>query len=311
MVAGKILVIKLGALGDFVQALGPMKTIRAHHKDDHITLLTTAPFRSLAQESGYFDDIILDTRPKFFQLGKWMRLRKVLNEAHFTRIYDLQNNDRTDLYARLLSPKAEWVGAGRGATIRNDSPDRTKGLAFYGHVQTLGLAGITGIEIDKMDWIKGRDHFAGLQAPYVLFVTGSAPTRPEKRWPAEFYADIANRLAAFGVQPVLIGTAAEEAINAQIKAACPAALDLSGQTSLADVVALARKARAAIGNDTGPVHMIAPTDIPTLVLFSGKSEPHRHAPLGNKVSALQIPNLKDLPADFVWGKFSAYVHLPS
>src|SRR5580704_2648292 len=40
----KILVIKLGALGDFVQALAAMEHIRAAHPKAHITLLTTPPF---------------------------------------------------------------------------------------------------------------------------------------------------------------------------------------------------------------------------------------------------------------------------
>ncbi|MEC7538546.1 MAG: ADP-heptose--LPS heptosyltransferase, partial [Pseudomonadota bacterium] len=39
-----VLVIKLGALGDFVQALGPFSAIRAHHADQRIALLTTPPF---------------------------------------------------------------------------------------------------------------------------------------------------------------------------------------------------------------------------------------------------------------------------
>src|SRR6266568_4059670 len=45
----RILVIKLGALGDFVQALGPAAAIRAHHPEAAITLLTTAPFAELAR----------------------------------------------------------------------------------------------------------------------------------------------------------------------------------------------------------------------------------------------------------------------
>ena len=40
----RVLVIKLGALGDFLQALGPFAAIRHHHKEAKITLLTTAPF---------------------------------------------------------------------------------------------------------------------------------------------------------------------------------------------------------------------------------------------------------------------------
>jgi hypothetical protein len=43
----RILVIKLSALGDFIQATGPMKAIRTHHPDARITLLTTAPFEAV------------------------------------------------------------------------------------------------------------------------------------------------------------------------------------------------------------------------------------------------------------------------
>ncbi len=307
-----ILVIKLGALGDFVQALGPMAAIRKHHPDAAITLLTTAPFRNLAQASGYFNDIIIDERPKFFEIGKWLALRNRLNAEKFGRVYDLQNNDRTQFYMRLFyTPKPVWVGAGKGATIRNDSPDRTAGSGFDGHVQTLGLAGIKDVDIDRLEWIEGRTDFEGLTLPYVLLVAGSAPTRPEKRWPAKGYIALAQKLAERGVQPVLIGTEAENDVNGKIAAACTGALNLSGQTNLSDVVALARKAQGAIGNDTGPMHMIAPTGIPTMVLFSRHSNPQRHAPKGHNVVTIQKGNLEDLAPETVWKSFSAQASLPS
>src|SRR5688572_30655140 len=107
MPPSNILVIKLGALGDFIQALGPMKAIRAHHPQDRITLLTTRPFVSLAQDSGYFDSVEIDERPKWAQPHKWLSLRKKLNAGKFARVYDLQNNDRTGFYLRLLSPTPE------------------------------------------------------------------------------------------------------------------------------------------------------------------------------------------------------------
>ena len=47
----RILIIKLGALGDFIQALGPFAAIRRHHADAHITLLTTDPFAAFAAAS--------------------------------------------------------------------------------------------------------------------------------------------------------------------------------------------------------------------------------------------------------------------
>ena len=61
--APRILVIKLGALGDFVQAMGPAAAIRAHHRDAEITLLTSAPFATLGRAAPYFDRVWIDERP--------------------------------------------------------------------------------------------------------------------------------------------------------------------------------------------------------------------------------------------------------
>ena len=60
----EILIIKLGALGDFIQALGPMPDIRRHHAGDRITLLTTPRYAELATQTRLFDDILIDRRPK-------------------------------------------------------------------------------------------------------------------------------------------------------------------------------------------------------------------------------------------------------
>lgn len=301
----KILVIKLGALGDFVQALGPMEAIRRHHPDAHITLMTTKPFLELAQASGYFDVIWIDEKPKWSQPQKWLSLRNNLNRLGFDRVYDLQNNDRTSFYFRLFkSPRPEWVGVARGASHRNTSPKRTEGSGFDGHVQTLGLAGVQNIQIDRMEWVKGRTDYEGLDKPYILLVPGSAPNRPDKRWLPHHYASLAKKLVEFGYLPVIIGGKSERIIADTISQFCPEALDLCEQTSLFDIVALARNASGAIGNDTGPMHMIAPTAIPSIVLFSKDSTPTRHAPKGHDVVTIQKDSLDDLSPGQVWQAFA-------
>ena len=305
-----ILVIKLGALGDFIQSLGPMAAIRAHHSQDRITLLTTAPFESIARASGYFDGIWLDKRPKFFDIKGWLDLRRRLNTGKFFRIYDLQNNDRTSLYLKLFSPLPEWVGAAKGASHRNTAPERTAGRAFHGHVQTLALAGVTDIPVDRMEWMQAQTTF-DLPKPYVLIVPGSAPSHPQKRWPAKHYSDLCARLVAKGHHPVLIGSGGEADILEAIGAAVPQTVNLCGKTALFDLPALARGAAGAVGNDTGPMHLIAPTGCPSLVLFSGSSNPARHAPLGQNVVTLQKDSLNDLDVDDVWDAFSRQHPLPA
>lgn len=296
----RILVIKLGALGDFIQALGPMAAIRRHHPCDHITLLTTPPFADLAHACGYFDVIEAPPRVRWFDLPGWLSLRRWLRRERFTRVYDLQNNDRTAVYLRLFGRNPpEWVGAAPGASHRNDDRARTAGHAFDGHVATLARAGIADVRVDDLTWMTSDISGFGLSGPYALLVPGCSPAHPEKRWPAEEFSTIARDLLARGVRPVLIGTQADASVTTKIALAQPEALDLTEKTTLADIATLARGASLAIGNDTGPMHLIAATGCPCIALFSGRSDPVRARPKGARVHVLREESLADLSAERV------------
>lgn len=284
----KILIIKLSALGDFIQNLGIVRAIRNHHKDAHITILTTTPYKDLALKSDYIDEVIIDPRPKLFQITKWINLYKNLNKQSFDIVYDLQINDRTALYYKLLKTKPIWIGA-----LKKQDRDKSD-FAFYRHKKMLEAHGIKGATIDKMDWMKGDLSHFPLQKPYALIVPGCAPTRPEKRWPATHYAQLCHDLTALNIQPVLLGTNDEAEILNSIAVQCPSALNLLGKTSLYDIAPLARDAKFAVGNDTGPMHIIGPTGCPSLVLFSGSSDPNKHAPLGENIKTIQKDNIVDI-----------------
>lgn len=299
----RILIIKLGALGDFIQALGPMAAIRRHHPDAHITLMTTRPYHTFATDCGYFNEVYVDEKPGPANLGGWLRLRKFLNGGKFKRVYDLQNSDRTGIYFRLFGRKPEWVGIARGASHRNISPDRSAGHALEGHKQTLDLAGIKDVAIDTLEWMQANISSFALRKPFVLLVPGSAPSRPEKRWPADNYARLAQILVQLGYQPVVLGGPAEIDTIEKIMRFCPEALNLAGFTTLQQIAVLARDAAAAIGNDTGPMHLIAATGCPCVALFSGVSHPVRHAPRGDKVQIVKVEDLNDLTPEKVLESF--------
>ncbi len=306
---GNILVIKLGALGDFIQALGPMQAIRRHHPQSRITLLTTKPFAALARECGAFDDVWIDTRPRWHSVGGWLALRARLNGGAFARVYDLQNNDRTGFYLRLFSPRPEWVGAAAGASHRNTDPARTGGTALAGHRQTLKLAGIDNVVPDDFSWVKTSPddllHGKGITPPYVLLVPGASPRHPEKRWPAARFGAVAAWLHGRGYRPVILGTEAEKPLAREIKTLCPEAADLTGQTSIPEIAVLARGAAAALANDTGPAHVISAAGCPVAVLFSRHSLPYRHAPEGNHVTVIREDILDTLAAERVQDALAA------
>jgi ADP-heptose:LPS heptosyltransferase len=303
---GRILVIKLGALGDFALAMGPFAAIRRHHATAHITLLTIPSLVELAEACGYFDEIWTDSRPNFWNVSGWVTLARRLNGGRFDRVYDLQTSDRSSFYHRLMSPpfgvRPEWSGIARGASHPHGNPRRDFLHTIERQKEQLALAGIAEVPPPDLSWVKTDIDRFKLRAPYVLLVPGSSPHRPDKRWPDRLFAQLAVELLERGYQPVLIGSEAERGVIDGIHNRVPDARDLCGQTSYFDIVGLGRAAAAAVGNDTGPMHLIAATGCRTVVLFSDASDPSLCAPRGPSpegITVLRRTALADLPVSEV------------
>lgn len=307
----RVLVIKLGALGDFVQALGAFAAIRRHHAEARITLLTTAPFKELAEAGGYFDEVWIDQRSRPWQPKGWLKLARRLNAGDFERVYDLQTSDRSAAYFRLMGPlfggkRPEWSGIARGCSHRHANPNRKFMHTIERLAEQLAMAGIRHVPPADLSWAGAdvsRFELAGDAGRYALLVPGSSPHRPEKRWPEDRFAALGRRLASERVTPVLLGAGAESEVNARVRGLCPDARDLCGETSFIDIVALARGAAGALGNDTGPMHLIAAAGCPTVVLFSAASDPARCAPRGpqgaDSVTVIRRDSLDNLMVDEV------------
>ncbi len=295
-----ILAIKHGAFGDFVQSLGCLAAIRRAHPDDHITLMTTKPFEALALASGYVDAVHLDGRPRWYRIRRWFALRKWLNTQRFSRVYDLQNSERTNAYYKMFSGKPEWSGIAKGAShsVPDDAARKTKHV-FQALVDQLAVAGVAPVVPDDLRWILADVSTFQLPAKYALVVAGCSVKHPAKRWPDFQYAEICRWLSTKGITPVLLGTADDAAVTGRIKKLCPEAIDLTGLTHIMQIAALARGAVCAIGNDTGPLHMIAPTGCPTLGLYPGFSNPLRHGPLGAHVRTIQKNKMADIATGHV------------
>jgi ADP-heptose:LPS heptosyltransferase len=296
----RILVIKLGALGDFVQAMGPAAAIRAHHPKAEITLLTAAGYATLARAAPYFDRVWVDERPGPLDLAGWIGLRRRLRAAGFARVYDLQTSDRSSFYLRLFGrERPEWSGIAKGASHLHANPARDAMHTLDRQAEQLALAGIEKVPPPDLSWAASDISRFNLPRRFLLLVPGGAPHRPEKRWPAGRYAQIATLAAQRGVTPVVLGGRDEAALGREITRVCPAARDLTGETSYGDLVALGRDCLYALGNDTGPMHLVVASGAAATVLYSGASDPGLTAPRGKRVTILRRKHLGDLAVEEV------------
>lgn len=280
----RILVIRHGAFGDIVLSFPAMAAIRAHHADTEITLLTTKPYAALLGASPWFDRIVIDTKPEWWNLTGILRLKHQL--AGFDMVYDLQTSGRSSRYFTLAG-RPPWSGIAQGCAYPDGHTRKT--LHTRERLQgQLAAAGIAELPQPDLSWL--TKPVPGLPNRYAVLVPGAAPHRPEKRFPAEKFRDIA---AALDMPVVVVGTAGEGALARII-----GGIDLTGRTDFLELASVLRGAALAIGNDTGPMHLAAALGVPCISLFSAASDPSLTAPRspdGGWPIVLRSANLQDLP----------------
>lgn len=184
MTGERILVIKLSAFGDFIMALGPMQAIRNHHRRAHITLLTTRPYVALAEGCGLFDRIIVDERPKLWQVGRLWRLARRFRDGQFDRVYDLQTSDRSSFYYRLFGrKKPEWSGIAPGCSHPHANPQRDFIHTIDRQRDQLRMAGIEDVPLPDLSFLTGDIARFGLNGAFALLVPGGAAIGPANAGP--------------------------------------------------------------------------------------------------------------------------------
>jgi heptosyltransferase-1 len=108
-----------------------------------------------------------------------------------------------------------------------------------------------------------------------------------KCWPAERFGEVARRLAASGIESVVNFGPGEESLATEVETASQgAARRISG--SLAELIALTRRASLFIGGDTGPLHLAVALNTPSVALF-GPTDPARNGPYGGQATVLRSP----------------------
>lgn len=304
----KILIIKLGALGDFIFMTGLMSAVREKWPKAHITLMTGAGLLKLAQASGYFDAYIIDNRVK--SPLAYFKTAKTLAYGGYDLILDFQMQRRTRqrYYAlgRLLSRKPFcWA------------EPKAKSLCVTQTNQKLPFMWGKSVSFDipfsgnkpSLSFCKANpDVLKQLPQRYVLFVPGCSPAHPYKRWPSKSYQTLGKILASHHIPIVVLGTNDEKKEIEAICADNPLAVNFCNKSALWDIPQIAEGALAVVGNDTGPQHMAELSGIPAITLFAKITACSAHK--ASHITNLVGEKIEDISVDEVACKLQFLWHKP-
>lgn len=132
-----------------------------------------------------------------------------------------------------------------------------------------------------------RELFLTIGRPIVGFVPG-AEFGPAKRWPAEYFAELARRLIGLGRDVWLFGSGKDSEVCGRIASqAGEGVVDLSGKTTLAEVVDLIAATERMVTNDSGLMHIAAAVGSRVVALY-GSSSPDNTPPLSPDAVVLKL-----------------------
>ena len=121
----------------------------------------------------------------------------------------------------------------------------------------------------------------------VLALCPGAEYGPAKRWPAEYFAEIARQQLTRGWRVWLFGSARDREVTGAIRKLASGAVDLAGRTSLAQAIDLLGTSTAVISNDSGLMHVAAATGTPVVAVY-GSSDPRYTPPLSADARILYL-----------------------
>ena len=134
-----------------------------------------------------------------------------------------------------------------------------------------------------------KHHGISREKPWIVLSPGASCR--SKRWPAERFGELAEKIAAqYPVQFIAAGTAAETPLIAKMqKSSAVPVHDLSGRLSIGMLGILLKDAALLISNDSGPVHVASAVGTPVISIFGRKQQglsPTRWRPLGKESRVL-------------------------
>jgi heptosyltransferase-1 len=314
----RLLVVRLGAMGDILHALPAVTALRIAHPEWIIEWVVEPTWRALLAADG---SVGRDTgkegamQPLVDRLHiaaskQWRKrvfasqtrseikaLRRALKSEHYDAVLDLQGALRSAVIGRMASSR-RFIGESnpREWAARWLFSERIDTPAAHVIEQDIELASaIAGDALTPVQPFLPTDPAAeawanerlcsGTDSPAVLINPGAG--WGAKRWPVDRYADVARGLLNRGYRVLVNAGPGEVSLADTIMTKTGGgATPLLG--SVEQLIAITRRVSLAIAGDTGPLHLACALGCPVVGIY-GPTDPSRNGPYGTRFKVLRSP----------------------
>lgn len=323
--ADRILILRLGALGDVVRTLPAVARLRGLYPGAHLTWLVEPASAGVVEASGLVDEVLVFPRSELMTslragdalsfARRGLSFARLLRARRFQLALDFHGLLKSGLLA-WLSGAPVRVGfrrplAREGSSLltnhrvvavdpeasrfrRNAAlvdalePRRPPGADGLGPSGLLGPSPLAEARLTARLRAAGREQ----ARDYALIHPGSSAGARHKRYPPEAWVEVGRRLAAAGLE-VWVGAGSsrhERQLAERIVADAEGTIVLAPETrSIDDLLALQRRAAVFLAADSGPLHTAALAGVPVVQLL-GPTHPRQNEPWpGTPARRLRVP----------------------
>jgi heptosyltransferase-1 len=297
----KILIVRVGALGDVLHALPAVAALRRERPDwqiDWVVERRWAGVLAAGDGAGPYGPGPVVDQVHLAEAQRWSRspasvgtmqsilkLRRGLRAEGYDLAVDMQGTLRSAVIARMSGAARVYGYADpreplaarlyRIKVARQGVHVVEQGAALLGAATGIALTPAE-VELPHAEW---ADEWAGglVGARRVCFLAPGAGWGA-KRWPAWRFGELAQRLDALGFSAMVNAGRKDDALAAEVIAARGGTAQIA-VCNVTGMVALVRRCGLVIGGDSGPVHLAAALGVPVVALF-GPTDPARNGPWG-------------------------------
>jgi heptosyltransferase-1 len=309
----RLLVVRLGAMGDILHALPAVTALRLAHPNWVIDWVVEPRWHGLLAAPGstsrgpaqpLVDRLHFAPTKKWRQgllsretVGEVQGLRSQLRSVGYDAVIDLQGAVRSAVVARMVScPRVIGEDAPREVAARWLFTERIVTQGAHVIEQDVELASsIAGDALTAVTPMLPVDPAAEAWCDALLAASGTRPVAlinpgagwGAKVWPVERYAAVARGLIERGFR-VLVNAGPREEVMADVivKGTSGASIPLS--MTLDQLIAVTRRAAICIAGDTGPLHLACALGRPVVGIY-GPTDPNRNGPFGTRFKVLRSP----------------------